>query len=250
MSQKHFKPDIENQNVDDIVSEILGGLPEIQYSEVNLPSRGTDIYGLDHPILHIRPMTFADEKAIISAKGTKVVNTLLSRCIEEDINPRNLLLSDKLFIMLNLRSISVGNTYDFEIKCNNCEAKAVTEVDIINSFPVNVAAEPTTSKKTITPPDLGKEVVVRRATSGDLEDISDRILDEIWRFVISIDGHTNAKVRAQVLNNMSRRDIHTILNEITLPKLGIDQKFIYKCSKCQHEEVRELQLTQDFFTMK
>ena len=196
MSQKHFQPDIENQNVDDIVSQILGGIPEVQYVEVNLPSQATALYGLENPVLHIRPMTFADEKAIVSAKGNKILNTLLSRCIEEDINPRSLLLVDKLYIMLYLRTISVGNEYEFEIQCSKCETKAVTKVDVIKSFPVKYAEEPTAATFKFTLPVLGKEVSVKRATSGEMEDLGNRILDELWRFVVEIDGHTNAKVRA------------------------------------------------------
>lgn len=250
MSQKQFKPDIENQNVDDIVQEILGGIPETQYVEVELPSRAASMYGLDDPVLHLRAMTFADEKAMLSSKNKNSLNIILDRCIQEDINPRQLLLQDKLYLLFHLRALSVGDDYDLEIKCANCDTKALTTVNILKSFKVNYADPPVEKTVKFVLPELGKEVTVKRASSGELETYADDLLDQLWRFTLEIAGHTNAKVRAQVLEKLPRRDVHKIVEEITLPNLGIDQKFIYKCSKCSHEELKEMQLSTDFFTLK
>ena len=250
MSQKQFKPDIENQNVDDIVQEILGGIPDTQYAEVRLPSLATSMYGLEEPILHMRAMTFADEKAMLSTKNNKSLNLVLERCIQEDISVRSLLLQDKLYLLFHLRSLSVGDNYDIELQCSKCDKKAITTVDILKSFNVIYPEEPVTKTYNFILPELKKEVTIKRASSGDLEDLGEDILDNLWRFVTEIAGHTNAKVRAQVIEKLPRRDIHKILKEVTLPDIGIDQKFIYKCSKCGHEDLKEMQLSTDFFTLK
>ena len=250
MSQKHFQPDIENQNVDDIVQEILGGIPETQYVEVHLPSRATSMYGLDEPILHMRAMTFADEKAMLSVKNKNSLNIVLDRCIQEDINPRQLILQDKLYLLFHLRSLSVGDKYDLEITCGNCDANTITTVDVLKSFKVNYAENPIEKTHKFTLPELGKEVTIKRASSGDLEEHADNLLDQLWRYVLEVAGHNNAKVRAQVIEKLPRRDVHKIIEEITLPNLGVDQKFIFKCPKCSHEELKEMQLSTDFFTLK
>jgi hypothetical protein len=249
MSQKQFKPDIENQNVDDIVQEILGGIPVTEYAEVKLPSLATDMYELADPVIHLRPMTFADEKAILSVKNKQGLNLLLERCIEEDLNPRNLLVQDKLTILFHLRALSVGPDYDLNVTCSECETASKITLNILESFPINYAEEPVTKTKTITLPVLGKEALIKRVSSYELEQ-NDNILNELWRYVLEIAGNSNAKVRAQVIDKLPRKDIHYIIEEITLPNLGIDKKFIYKCSNCKHEEIKEMQLSTDFFTMK
>jgi len=249
MSQTHYKPNLENQNVDDIVNDILGNLPQVEYVEVELPSRATEMYGLTDPVLHIRAMTFEDEK-IMLAKKKGGMNALLARCIEEDIDPKALLMQDKLALLFNLRAISVGDTYDLEITCSECETKSQTTVDVLQSFPVKYADPPIQQKVTIMLPSIQKEAVVRRATSAEFEEKGQNIFDELWRYVIEIAGHTSAKVRAQVLSRLPRKDIHLIINEMTVPNIGIDQKFIFKCPKCDTEQLREMSLGPDFFTMK
>jgi len=247
---KHITPDLDNQNVDDLVSNILGGIPKVEYSEVKLPSLATALYGLETPYLHVRPMTFADEKAVAAAKKKEGMDILLSRCVEENINPKNLLMQDKLAILFHLRAISVGNEYSFNITCNQCESINENVVDIINTFPCKYAEEPVERTVKLKLPESGKEVVIRRASSSDLEQDQMKILNELWRFMIEIEGITNAKVRAQVIDYLPRKDVHFIIKHVTLSDIGIDQKFLFVCANCGHQELEELKLTSDFFTMK
>jgi len=247
---QRITPDIDNQNVDDLVKNIIGDIPQVQYSEVKLPSLGTSIYGLETPFVHIRPMTFADEKAVLASKKKQGMNILLSRCIEEDIDPRTLLLQDKLTILFHLRAISIGENYEFNITCQECDTVNETRVDILKSFPCNYAEEPVEKTVRVKLPASGKEVVLKRALSYELEEDQLRVMNELWRYMIEIEGITNAKVRAQVVDYLPRKDIHFMVKEIMMSDIGIDQKFIFICSKCGHEELEELKLTSDFFTMK
>ena len=87
----------QETSVDALVSEILGSIPEVERAEVRLPSLGR-IYGLESDYIHLRAMTFDDEKALLSLKDkTQAVNLLISRCLEEDIDPRSLIQQDKIF---------------------------------------------------------------------------------------------------------------------------------------------------------
>lgn len=249
MSQTHYKVDIENQNVDDIVNDILKDLPQEELIEVKLPSQATTLYGLSEPVVHLRAMTFEDEKTMISKKKNGM-NALLSRCIQEDVNPRDLLIQDKIAILFHLRAISVGPEYEVEITCSECEAKTQTSVDVLNSFPTVYADPPVEAKTTITLPTVKKEAVVRRVSSSEIEEKGEKIYDELWRYVLEIAGHNSAKVRAEVLKKLPRSDIHAIVEAMTVPNIGIDQKFIFICPKCESEQLRELKLDSDFFTMK
>jgi hypothetical protein len=248
MSQTHYKVDVDNQNVDDIVNDILKELPKEELMEVNLPSQATTLYGLQSPVIHIRAMTFEDEKLMLNKKKNSM-NALLSRCIEEDLNPRDLLIQDKIAILFHLRAISVGPEYEVEITCSECDAKTKTSVDVLNSFPTVYADPPIEAKVTITLPILKKEAVVRRISSAEMEEKGEKIYDELWRYVLEIAGNNNAKVRAEVLRKLPRSDIHAIVEAMTVPNIGIDQKFIFVCPKCDSEQLRELKLDSDFFSM-
>lgn len=245
-----IKPNIENQNVDDLVKSIIGEIPKTEYAEVKLPSLGTEIYGLDTPYVHIRPMTFADEKAIISAKKGAGMNILLSRCIEENLDPKLLLLQDKLALLFQLRAISIGNKYDFKMTCSECEATTEVAVDVLETFPCRYAEEPVKSLVALKLPESGKEVVLRRAPSYELEDDNLRVVNELWRYMVEIEGISHPKVRAEVIEYLPRKDIYFMIEQITLPNLGIDQKFLFRCSRCGHESEEELKLTPDFFSLK
>lgn len=249
MSETHYKVDVENQNVDDIVNDILKELPQEELMEVRLPSQATTLYGLTEPVIHLRAMTFEDEKTMISKKKNGM-NALLSRCIQEDINPRDLLIQDKIAILFHLRAVSVGPEYEVEITCSECDAKTRTSVDVLNSFPIVYADPPIEPKVKITLPTLKKEAVVRRVSSSEIEEKGEKIYDELWRYVLEIAGHNSAKVRAEVLKKLPRTDIHAIVQEMTVPDIGIDQKFIFACPKCETEQLRELKLDSNFFSMK
>lgn len=247
---QRYVPNLDNQDVDDLVKNIIGEIPTVEYVEVKLPSLGTAIYGLETPFVHIRPMTFADEKVIISSKKNSGMNILLSRCIEEDIDPKSLLVADKLAILFNLRALSVGNEYEFQIPCKNCETKSKTSVDVLKTFPCKYSEQPIEKTIRTKLPETQKEVVIRRASSFEVEEDQLRVINELWRYMLEIEGITNAKVRSQVIDYLPRKDIHFMVEQITLPNLGIDQKFLFHCSKCGHEELEELKLSSDFFTMK
>lgn len=247
---KRYVPDLDNQDVDDLVKSIIGEVPKVEYEEVKLPSLGTTIYGLETPYVHIRPMTFADEKVIMSAKRKAGLNILLSRCIEESIDPKTLLLRDKLAILFHLRALSVGNEYEFNTTCRSCETTSKTVVDVLKTFPCKYADEPIERTVKVKLPESGKEVVIKRASSSDLEEDQMKIVNELWRYMLEIEGITNAKVRSQVIEYLPRKDVHFMVEHITLPNIGIDQKFLFHCSKCGHEELEELKLSSDFFTMK
>lgn len=118
-----------------------------QFNEVELPSRGkyyTGIPILENAKLHIRPMTSAEEKIIDKFNQNTfftAVNDIISKCIQEDIDVDELTLGDRIFILLAIRSMSYGSTYEIKFKCPECEAEAPMTIDLAEFEPTYVEDE-------------------------------------------------------------------------------------------------------------
>lgn len=240
----------QETNLDDLVSEILGSIPEVERSEVRLPSLGK-IYGLESEYVHLRAMTFEDEKALLSLKDkTQAVNLLISRCLEEDIDPRNLIQQDKIFLIVNIRNLSVGSDYEFSITCGECGTVNEAKVDVLNTFTCTYPEEPLERNVEIELPVIKKKVVVRRATATELEQPMDKLYENLWKFVVAIAGNSSTKVKYEVINKLPRKDIHAIVKALGGEEIGLNTDFFFVCAECGHEEVSDLALNPDFFTMR
>lgn len=115
------------QDANDIVDDILAGVPVSTDVEVNLPSENRIYRLLDEskPIT-IRPMTFEDEKSLINGEDDEdSVNLLLSRCVS-NINVNDLITIDKFYLLMKLREISYGDDYNVLLMCSHCGAENPT----------------------------------------------------------------------------------------------------------------------------
>jgi len=90
---------------------------------VEIPSHGylyknvtTDADIIERGSLRIRPMTVSEEKILTTSRlvrSGQALDLIFRNCIKSDIDPGELLSSDRVYIMLWLRSISYGNIYKF-----------------------------------------------------------------------------------------------------------------------------------------
>ena len=237
-------------SVDDIVNSILSNAPQTDEKMVRLPSLGA-IYGLKQDYVTLRAMTFDDEKALLNARNpSDAINMLISRCVKEDINPRDMIAQDKMFIVVNIRTLSVGNDYDLIITCGNCGHQNDVKIDVINTFPCDYPDEPISHTVEFELPVLKKKIVVRRATSSELEMPTTQLLEKLWQFVISIDGKSDGQIRHAVMQKIPRKDAHEIIKNLGCQGIGLDTRFMLTCENCQSEEVHNIAFNEDFFTMK
>lgn len=122
-----------------IIDSILGDIPSDAAIEVELPSE-CRIYDLPDPgsPITIRPMTFEDEKIVVSHKKSQdPTNIILERCVT-NVRVGDLLSMDKLYLLLKLREISYGDEYNTLLICNHCNAENPSKVNIsqLNVNPV------------------------------------------------------------------------------------------------------------------
>ena len=242
-----------NQPVNDeakqaVIDEILKELPTDTAVEVELPSE-SKVYRLEDPgaPITIRPMTFEDEKALVSAgKGDDPVNLILQRCTT-NIRIPDLLSMDKLYLIMKLREISYGDDYNTLLVCSHCKAENPTTVKL-SQLNVNPVPDDFEDPITVMLPTIKKEAKVRLPRVRDERMMMDTktALDQIWRFVVEIDGYTDKSIVAPVVDKLPLRDIRTILNAIKTD-YGVDTKIKFECNSCGGVTVVDLPIDSNFF---
>jgi len=250
VKNKEVAPKAPQNNDEAVIADLLKNVPVQNAISVKLPSRNK-FYNLEDGAKHVvvRPMTFADEKALVSTKHANIdiLNLLLSRCVSNiDIN--SLLIMDKLFLIMKLREISYGSEYTVAINCPSCrrENKVTFDLSILQTRFVEDDFEIPVS---VNLPILKKKVTVRLPRVEDEKYLQNVELGSanMWRFIESIDGHTKKTIVSGVLSKLPIKDIHAILKVMNSENYGIDPNVRFACSYCSHHEAMELPISADFF---
>ena len=234
------------QSKEDIINDILKNVPEQTAVRVELPSE-CRAYNIDESeVITLRPMTFEDEKSIVGSKGEDPINLLLSRCLD-GIKVMDLLPMDKLYLIMKLREISYGDEYDTVLVCNHCKAENPAKIHL-SQLNVNPVPDDFSDPVTIFLPTIKKEAKVKFPRVRDERWLSDteNSLNEIWRFVHEIDGHTDKSIVAAVVNKLPLVDVKTILKAFNTD-YGLDTKVKLECKSCGGVSVIELPIDSNFF---
>ena len=231
-----------------IVDELLKEVPTDTTITVDLPSE-CRVYTLedeDMPIT-IRPMTFADEKAIVgSKKNDDPVNLVLQRCVT-NIKVMDLLPMDKLYLIMKLREISYGDDYQTLLLCQECKTENPTTVKL-SDLNVNPVPDDFEDPITFMLPIAQKEIKVRQPRVKDEKLFMDteQALDQLWRFVTEIEGHTDKSIISAVMDKLPLKDVRTILNAIK-SEYGVDTKIKFACKDCGGVSIVDLLIDANFF---
>jgi len=231
-----------------IVEDLLKDLPSDTAIEVNLPSenRVYELEDSDAPIT-LRPMTFDDEKSIVSAKKDQdPVNLILQRCTT-NISINTLLPMDKLYLIMKLREISYGDDYNVLLLCPSCKAENPSVIKL-SELNVNPVPDDFEDPITIDFPSINKKAKIRLPRVKDEHLFSDAAgaLEQLWRFVVDIDGHSDKSIIAAVIDKLPIRDVRGILNTIK-SDYGVDTKIKFVCKDCGGAAVMDLPIDANFF---
>lgn len=241
-----------NPNVDaakqKIIEDLLKEVPTDTAINVDLPSEclAYTLEDADMPIT-VRPMTFEDEKAIVGAKKhDDPVNLVLQRCVT-NIKVMDLLPMDKLYLIMKLREISYGDDYNTLLLCQECKAENPTTVKL-SQLNVNPVPDDFTDPITLILPIAQKEIKVRlpRVKDEKLFMDTEQALDQLWRFVKEIEGHTDKSIISAVMDKLPLKDVRTILNAIK-SDYGVDTKIKFICKDCGGVSVVDLPIDANFF---
>ena len=247
------KKETNKLSEDQIINDILGNMPSSDAVAIEVPSRNK-FYKLEDPAkpISLRPMTFEDERAMLSNKNIDldVINLLLTRCVS-NINIAQLLQMDKLFLIMKLRELSYGEDYHATIGCNSCK-KDNNVTFKLSSLPVKFVEEELTNPISVHLSVLNKTLKVRfpRVVDENYFSSANLALNNLWRFVEEIDGHSQKSIISKIIPQLPLKDAHTLLDAVGGSDYGLDTKVRFVCDYCNHNEIMELPITADFFTEK
>jgi len=245
---KHAVNDVVNMSEDAIIESILKKLPDTNYTEFEMPSK-CKFYDSDSTTLKVRPMTFADEKKVMSNANVNkdTLNLLVDRCVK-GIKVNDLLIIDKLFLVMKIRELSYGGTYKATVPCPDCnhDNNVAFDISILN---VNYIDDDLENPREITLPVIEKKVKVKMPTVGDEKYLKnfDLVSDNLWRFVVEIDGFEKPTIISKVVSKLPIKDIHTIVKALGTSDYGLDSQVRLVCNNCSKHSMMELPITSDFF---
>ena len=236
---------------EDQIASILENLPAETEVDVKVPSRGYPYFGKEG-LFRVRPMTFDDEKSLTTGARSAAFNPanhLLSKCVL-NVDVDKLVIIDKLYLLIKIRELSYGNEYKVGVVCGNCgfENKLNLELDKLRCEAIPEDFEFRSRK--IFLDGIKKEATISYLTVADEEHISpDRIGDNLWRFIQSIDGIDNPTVIAKVSKKLPIVDIHNIVKNLVLAEYGIQSQIRYTCDSCSTSNLINLPIDENFFSV-
>ncbi len=219
----------------------------------------------------VRPMTLTEEKILSTnrlIKTGQALDMVFRNCVKSDINPSDLLSSDRLFLMFWLRAISYGNEYTFSLRCpnNTCNRKFKYTVDLGNQ-PVKEIEPDTVEPIEVKLPKSGAtlfynlprgrtEAAIRRQQRDvqvNVDDVDNSMTDRLKIMtarIITPDGEELEKNKWQMFfNSLVGFDAAAIRESITETDAGVEPIKDISCPFCDEQFDEDIPVTADFFRL-
>lgn len=272
-------------DADDVLSFILSKSQDelLPWESITLPSQGL-YYGSSIPggVIKVRPMGLHTEKVFATprlAQTGQALDEVYRRCVkfpDENFDPLDLLVGDRVYLLFALRGISHGNIYEYSVKCLNesCGVQFTQEFDLNNlsqtvkgpkhqTEPVKVRMAYLSEK---TGRDVWAEMRFMRGRDlsviGQKHKLVDRIIgnkkdrqvsidqtieEHLNLVVFSINGNSDHAKIAKVLQNLHARDSAALRGFLRDDAPGMDTEIDVECPDCGNKMQMELPITDTFF---
>lgn len=243
-------------------------MAESYLKEVQLPSRGK-LYNGEIPdgMIALEPLGTREEKLFSagSNSGSLIINKIFDACVTSPVNHQKLILGDRLFVLLQLRSITYGRQYDYSFQCDNCKKKSYAHLDLDN-LPVRLpddVDDPT--KFDVKLPLLGNTVTLRLLTGEDEEKITRYVnqiaaksrgqaadTEYIYRLARrfeAVDGEAvGIREAMELVEKLKGQDSLAIRDAIDDHDIGPDISVTPTCQNCGYEsEAFTMPMDSEFF---
>tara|TARA_R100000458_G_C8268307_1_gene243152 strand:- start:1361 stop:2275 length:915 start_codon:yes stop_codon:yes gene_type:complete len=246
--KEHFDAKLSDA-VDDLLKHVTAST---DWRPLKLPSRGKAYIDCDENIM-IRPFTFAEEKKLRgirkAAQGADVINSLIEDCVE-GLDFASMTLEDKNYILFKLREISYGDEYTINATCDECGAENKLVVNI-SEVPVAYAADEYEEPFSVTLPDSKQEVkfVTARCKDEKYLETAEKLMDNLWRFALSVGKYSEQKVIKSFFEKTTVRDIAFFREELSKERYGMNKSMSYECAGCGAVTRSMIPFTESFFSV-
>jgi len=236
--------------------------------KVQLPSRGVLYDGvLPDGWVELSPMTTREEMLLLSPQKDRLalLDDVIDRClVTRDLPLADMLVSDKVFLLLSLRSITYGSTYQFTLRCKKCGMELPVSMKVPEGLQLTVLTpedkEPFEVKLPVSGKTLGLRLLRTKDESAVQSFVRQRVLHgmeeegdpaymyRLSRYIVTIDGETSTGVEALTLvENMVGGDSLAMRQAITDNDCSVDLRIKRVCSRCGSPLEELLPLTSEFF---
>ena len=239
---------------------------------IELPSRGL-LYGdaLPDGKVMMSPMRTSDEKLLAGggANRQQLINTLIKRCLKTDVVPYNkLLIGDKTYLLLALRSISYGTYYEFKLACSSCGEQFIHGMDVPEDFEIRILTEEDEATFSVDLPVSKKSVTLRRLLVEDEDTIIKFLRREKLRSGRKAEGDPAYQMRIALaivsigeeevelkdaltfVEGLYGKDSLAIRNALDDNDCGVDIMLNLDCPHCGNPVDTMMPFTTEFFRPK
>src|ERR1035437_1066029 len=238
-----------------------------------LPSKGK-FYAEDvcpEGKVELIPMSGRTEKLIAGIRGNnvdEVIDTVLRRCLITKLDPDDMLITDRLFALMVLRSNSYGEDYNFDITCPHCEVKGKYTVLIPSEFPIDYAKDDAKEPFEVTLPVTGLRLTYRLLRGKDSKAIKNYAEEETERMgtkdgdpsftyrlatsILNVNGKPfdNILTALSFCEKLPAKDIRYFSSHLEDSTPGILLTVKKECTSCGKKIETDMPITAEFFRPK
>ena len=238
--------------------------------EIILPSQGLLNPEIPEGKVVQRCMMVADQKFLSGSNhsANEALKQLLQRTTSSpsEFDVSKLTLSDTLYLLFKLRTLSYGDTYKFRTRCPECGKKIDITVNLAD-LNVTTLEEDYRDKLVVELPHKKDKVYVKLSTNEDIALLNSELKrrkkrnpnddsDYILRIVYSIEKIVLADKKSEITNpldielyveDLTDLDASTIIAAKDSIFFGIDTIIEQRCSECKSFIDVSLQFSGDFF---
>lgn len=255
------------------LEDLASLIPKPPTGVCTLPSKGKfyDPEACPDGRLELMPMSGRTEKLIAGIRGNnvdEVIDTVLRRCLITKLDPDEMIITDRLFTLMVLRSNSYGEEYNFDLVCGNCDVKNKYAVNIPSDFPVEYAADDAHEPFEIILPVTGLKLNFRLLRGKDSKDIRKYVEAELEKMggkdgdpafnyrlaksIVSVNGKSfdNILTALTFCEKLPAKDLRYFSNAIDEKTPGMLLTIKKDCSACGKKIETDLPITAEFFRPK
>lgn len=235
---------------EDALNELFSEISDEAMVITEIPSKGK--FYPNFKGIEVKPLTFIDEQKILNAKDANldIVSKLLEKTID-GVEVDDLLSMDKMYLLMRVREVSYGDSYDFKVTCPNCATEINTSLKLSEHLNMEQVPDDLEDPRTVRLPKLKVDAQVRFPRSREEILLADpeEVHKNMYRFVVSINDNSDPVFISKALKRMHIQDIKKIVSEISKSEYGVNPRFVFQCPECSHEETMSIPMGVSFFSV-